>query len=122
MLRTAAIAGEAGNIRASTITMTDGKNANNDLMTAIDEYNNFIVDASSAAAAAASEQASFAKTLLVAIVLGSLLVAIAAATWIAIAISRGLSSAVGLANAVAVGDLSQTVAVRSQDEIGDLVT
>ncbi len=35
-------------------------------------------------------------------------------------LSQGLQQAVRLADAVAVGDLSQTVAVKSQDELGDL--
>ena len=34
---------------------------------------------------------------------------------------EGLSRAVGLADAVAIGDLSQTIDVSSNDEIGDLV-
>jgi methyl-accepting chemotaxis protein len=46
----------------------------------------------------------------------------AIALWLSIMISRGLSRAVGLANAVAIGDLSQTITIKSNDEIGDLVT
>jgi methyl-accepting chemotaxis protein len=52
----------------------------------------------------------------------ALLVAIAAGAYIAISIARGLGKAVGLADAVAVGDLSQKVEVSSDDEIKDLVT
>ena len=50
----------------------------------------------------------------------SLLVAIAAALWISISISRSLGRAVGLAGAVATGDLNQTIPSSSNDEIGDL--
>ena len=50
------------------------------------------------------------------------MIAVAAATWIALNISRGVTSAVNLANAVAIGDLSQTISAKSNDEIGDLVT
>jgi methyl-accepting chemotaxis protein len=63
-----------------------------------------------------------AEMLLISLVIASLLIAVAAATWIAVNISRGLARAVGLANAVAVGDLSQKIAVSSNDELGDLVT
>ncbi|KAA5604587.1 HAMP domain-containing protein [Roseospira marina] len=43
------------------------------------------------------------------------------ATWISLSVSRGLSKAVGLANDVALGDLEQTVEVKANDEIKDLV-
>jgi methyl-accepting chemotaxis protein len=48
-------------------------------------------------------------------------IAAAAGTWIAYTIGRGLSQAVGLANAVAIGDLEQRISVRSNDEIRDVV-
>ena len=51
----------------------------------------------------------------------SLMIAVGAALWISISISRALSGAVGLANAVAIGDLSQTMEVKNNDEVGDLV-
>ena len=50
-----------------------------------------------------------------------LLVGVIAAAWIAFSISRGLSRAGGLAQAVAAGDLTQTAISSSKDEIGDLV-
>src|SRR5581483_11168492 len=50
----------------------------------------------------------------------SLIVAIAAALWISISISRSLGRAVSLAGAVADGDLNQTIPSASNDEIGDL--
>jgi len=71
--------------------------------------------------AEADQQYAEARTLLIAALGGSLLIAIAAATWIALSISRGLGSAVSLANAVAVGDLDQQVTVKTNDEIKDLV-
>ncbi|BAI74403.1 methyl-accepting chemotaxis protein (plasmid) [Azospirillum sp. B510] len=52
----------------------------------------------------------------------ALLIAAAAGSYIAISIARGLGKAVGLADAVAVGDLSRKVEVSSDDEIKDLVT
>ena len=70
---------------------------------------------------AGSEEAAFAKTLLISIILASLLIAVASATWIALNISRGLSRAVGLADAVAAGDLTQTLKATSNDEVGDLI-
>ncbi|TWB15273.1 methyl-accepting chemotaxis protein [Nitrospirillum amazonense] len=62
-----------------------------------------------------------ARLLLVVAVLASLLVAVAAGTWIALGISRGLNRAGALAQAVADGDLTRTVEVTSRDEVGDLM-
>ncbi|HEY5798126.1 MAG TPA: methyl-accepting chemotaxis protein, partial [Bosea sp. (in: a-proteobacteria)] len=121
-LRTVGIAAEAGTIKATASTMTTGAAALAELTASLEGYSAFASKAANTAAAAASEAAAFAKTLLITILAASLLIAIAAATWIALSISRGLSSAVGLANAVAIGDLSQTITVKSNDEIGDLVT
>ncbi|WP_454658228.1 HAMP domain-containing methyl-accepting chemotaxis protein [Bosea beijingensis] len=120
--RVSGVVGEAGTIKAITLSMGEGRTVSNALVAALDEYKIFIDQTAAQAAKEAGEQAAFAKTLLIAIILASLLVAIGAASWIALSISRGLSRAAGLANAVAIGDLSQTIAVRSQDEIGDLVT
>jgi methyl-accepting chemotaxis protein len=50
----------------------------------------------------------------------SLLTAVSAATLIALGISRGLSGAVRLANAVSIGDLDQSFTVKTNDEIKDL--
>ena len=51
----------------------------------------------------------------------SLVVAIAMGVWIASNIGRGLRKAIALADAVALGDLDQNIAVGSNDEIKDLV-
>jgi methyl-accepting chemotaxis protein len=62
-----------------------------------------------------------ARNFLIAVVIGSLLIAGAAATWIALTISKGLSKVADLANAVALGDLDQRVNITTNDEIKDLV-
>jgi methyl-accepting chemotaxis protein len=59
--------------------------------------------------------------LLMSLVIASLLIAAVAATWIALNISRALAQAVGLADAVAIGDLSHKIESSSNDEIGDLI-
>src|SRR5260221_10612799 len=61
------------------------------------------------------------RVLLVTAVVLSLLVALVAGIWISLLISRGLGKAIALANAVAIGDLDQSIDVRSNDEIKDLV-
>ncbi len=121
LLKTVSIAAEAGNIKATTSTMGPGSTAVTELSAALDDYSSFAAKSAATAASVAEEAAAQAKTLLISILIASLLIAVVAATWIALNISRGLSSAVGLANAVAIGDLSQTITVKSNDEIGDLV-
>jgi methyl-accepting chemotaxis protein len=69
----------------------------------------------------AARQYASARTLLIGIVTLSLLIAAATGAWISLMISRGLGRARGLAEAVARGDLSQEIKLRSNDEIADLV-
>ena len=59
--------------------------------------------------------------LLIGLLVGSALIALVAATWIVVTISRALASAVRLANDVADGNLSASASVKSDDEIRDLI-
>ncbi len=71
---------------------------------------------------AAGEQYDSVRTTLITAIGASILFALGAGVWIAMLISRGLRKAVSLAEAVALGDLSQDITVSSNDEIKDLVT
>jgi methyl-accepting chemotaxis protein len=62
-----------------------------------------------------------ARMLLVSVVVVSMALAAITGAWIAIGISRGLMRSTALANAVAIGDLSHVVVVKSNDEIKDMV-
>ncbi|MFD2185143.1 HAMP domain-containing protein, partial [Rhodoplanes azumiensis] len=62
-----------------------------------------------------------ARTMMLAVVAAAILLAAGIAAWMALSISRGLAKAGALAQAVAVGDLDQTVIVKTNDEIKDLV-
>ncbi len=121
-MRAIEIAREGGVIKAIAISKGEGRKALIDTVKAFDTYTEFAEHSMSEIGTRATSAAAFAKTLLMAIVASSLLIAIAAATWIAISIGRGLASAVNLANAVAAGDLTRTVEVKTNDEVGDLVT
>ena len=59
--------------------------------------------------------------LLITVVLVSTLISVVTGLWIALGISRGLTRAAVLANAVAIGDLSQEIKVKTNDEIADMV-
>ena len=61
-----------------------------------------------------------ARTMMVGIVAAAVLAGLAMAFWIALSISRGLSTSVKLAEAVADGDLTQKIDARGNDELGDL--
>jgi methyl-accepting chemotaxis protein len=73
------------------------------------------------AQAEAAQQYEGARLLMTSIVVGSMLVAVAAALWIALSIARALNRAGSLAQAVAGGDLTQTIDNVSRDEVGDLI-
>ncbi|MBB4052798.1 methyl-accepting chemotaxis protein [Devosia subaequoris] len=73
------------------------------------------------AKAHAAEVYQTSTMLLIGLLAGSALIALIAATWIVVSISRALSSAVRLADEVAGGNLSATAEVKSDDEVGDLI-
>ncbi len=67
-------------------------------------------------------RSSFEQTraVLIGVVAAAVAIGLAMALWIALSISRGLAASVRMAEAVAAGDLTQEIAARGQDEIGDL--
>ncbi|MEH3106616.1 MAG: methyl-accepting chemotaxis protein [Sphingomonas fennica] len=62
-----------------------------------------------------------ARTTLVAVTIAALLLAIGSAVYLALTISRGLRTAGDAMQQVAGGDLTRTVTIRNNDEIGDLL-
>ncbi|MDB5541781.1 MAG: hypothetical protein JWQ89_3508 [Devosia sp.] len=62
-----------------------------------------------------------ALKLLIGLLIGSALIATLAALWIIVSISKSLTAALGLANAVAAGDLGAEARVKSNDEIKDVI-
>jgi methyl-accepting chemotaxis protein len=119
--RVGAIVQGGGNIKAGALSSTDGKAKTADAIATSGEYITFTRKQMADMAAQAAQDASQAQMLLIGVITVSLLVALASAVWIALNISRNLSRAVGLADAVAIGDLSQKIEISSNDEIGDLV-
>jgi methyl-accepting chemotaxis protein len=70
---------------------------------------------------ATDQQYATARALLLGLAAIALLIAVAAAVWISLNISRGLAKIATLAEAVAIGDLHQTATITTNDEIKDLV-
>jgi methyl-accepting chemotaxis protein len=107
--------------KAIEISMNEGRKAVTEANEAAQAYVVHVKKAMDERAEQAKQDGARAQFLLLALVMASLVIAAAAATWISMNISRGLSRAVGLANAVASGDLTQTLKATSNDEVGDLI-
>ncbi|GLH81955.1 hypothetical protein SSBR45G_68640 [Bradyrhizobium sp. SSBR45G] len=122
MSRVAEIVKEGGNIRAAMLAATDAKANADAAMATSSDYIAYVRKAMADIAADAEQDGARAKTIMMSIIVASLVIALASALWIALSISRALGRAVGLASAVAEGDLTQTLKVSSNDEVGDLVT
>ncbi|RXH03527.1 HAMP domain-containing methyl-accepting chemotaxis protein [Bradyrhizobium vignae] len=119
--RVAEIVKEGGNIRATTLAATEGKANAMDAIATSGEYITLVKKQMAEMSAESVQNAARAKIMLVSVIGLSLLLGVGSAVMMALSISHGLSRAVSLAGAVANGDLSQTIAVKSNDEIGDLV-
>jgi methyl-accepting chemotaxis protein len=119
--RVAEIVKEGGNIRATTLASTEGKTNAADAIATSGEYITFVKKQMAEMSAASVQDAARAKIMLVSVIGLSFLLGAGSAIMMALSISRGLSRAVSLAGAVANGDLTQTISIKSNDEIGDLV-
>ncbi|MGX1325108.1 methyl-accepting chemotaxis protein [Bradyrhizobium sp. USDA 377] len=102
-------------------SMHDGRKVIADALEAVDGYIRNTKKNMADQAEQAKQDGARAELLLMSLVIASLLIAAVAATWIAMNISRALAQAVGLADAVAIGDLSRKIESSSNDEIGDLI-
>ena len=102
-------------------SMHDGRKVVADAIEAADVYIKNVKKNMAEQAEQSKQDGARAEMLLMSLVIASLLIAAVAATWIALNISRALAQAVGLADAVAIGDLSHKIESSSNDEIGDLI-
>jgi methyl-accepting chemotaxis protein len=117
-----AIKSEASMIKARDISLGAGRDAYRATTASADLYIEHERTRATEAIDAASDSFQHTKLVLVSVLAAALVMALGAATWISLTISRGLRQALGLANAVAIGDLSQTVACnKKNDEITDLI-
>jgi methyl-accepting chemotaxis protein len=121
IVHVADIVKEGGNIKAAGLSNAEGRKATAEAISTSSEYVSYVRKTMTDLSAQATQDSNQAQMLLISIIAASLLIAVASATWIALNISRGLGRAVSLADAVAIGDLSQKIDVSSDDEIGDLI-
>jgi methyl-accepting chemotaxis protein len=94
------------NRRAEAVTMmqTSQRQITNGITDRVDDLVDFNQQALKSTDEAGNQAYATARNMLIGVVVVSLLIAAAAAAWIAISISRGLSKVMALANAVALGD------------------
>ena len=112
---------EGGNLRAADVSSGPAKQAKEAVYAAVDAFVEGAQVRAKETLATADAQYEHSRLLLLSMLGASLLFGLGAAFYIALALSRGIGQAVGLANAVASGDLDQKVTVTSNDEVKDLV-
>ncbi|WP_296597046.1 methyl-accepting chemotaxis protein, partial [Phenylobacterium sp.] len=106
---------------ATRLMQTDLRTVNENVTRQADE----LVDLSKSQLAAADAQGdadyAVARNAMIGILAVCFLIAVGAAGWLSLTISRGLKKISDLTDAVALGDLNQTITVTTNDEIKDLV-
>jgi len=108
-------------VKALALANGEGRQLRTAIDTIIEEFNALQGQLVEEGRQEADDAIATVRNTLFGAVLVSLLIAVGSALYIALSISRGLSRSVELANAVALGDLSRTAEVSSNDEIKDLV-
>ena len=111
---------EMSKARAGSLVMSEGRRIRGAIAKQIDGMRLDIRKTLEDAKGEANDIYTHARLVLLAAVAAAILFSVAAALWISISISRGLSSAVTMAGAIANGDLTQQLKMRSNDEIKDL--
>jgi len=118
-IRTLALANK--NAEAGRLSVTKSREIATQISSQIDQIVSIAKDAMKQADADTNAQYANARTVLFATAALALLVAVGGALWISRLVSQGLGKVSAAIDAVAIGDLSQDVAVTSNDEIKDLV-
>jgi methyl-accepting chemotaxis protein len=115
------IAHDGGNIRSQEISISLVRQAKQEVQTAVDDYLSLAESKLGDAITSADVRYEEARTTLIAMIVGTVLISLLAAIWIILTLNRGLGQAGRLAQAVAAGDLTRTATITSRDEIGDLL-
>jgi methyl-accepting chemotaxis protein len=109
------------NVKAAALSMGEVREHYGKVVESINAMTQAADDAVKATDAATDKQYAGARMLLMTAAALILVISAAAGIWISLSIARGLKSAIGMAQAVALGDLNQSVEVSSNDEIKDLI-
>jgi methyl-accepting chemotaxis protein len=109
------------NKQAGAISMGEARKVSTDLINALTAVNDAIAADLAQTDSATDAEYALSRNVIIGGVVIMLIVSIAAALWISIGISRGLRTIASATNAVAIGDLDQKIAVKTNDEIKDLI-
>ncbi|NHT77839.1 HAMP domain-containing protein [Rhizobiaceae bacterium CRRU44] len=109
------------NRRAGEISMGDGAQVTKALLTSLSGLNDQIAADLTTTDQATNAQYEFSRNVLIGSLVAMLLISTAVASIIAMGINSGLKKIRIMAEAVAIGDLDQTVSVKTNDEIRDVV-
>ena len=112
---------KADKAKAIEHSVTEGRKAFGESLESLDQYTAFLKKLMADRSDQAREDGARAQIIMLSMVLATLVIAAVAAVWISLSISRALGRAVGLADAVAIGDLSQKIDATHDDEVGDLI-
>lgn len=121
VMRLATLNTNEANVQAGALSMGDGRKKLTALFEIADRINDAAMRDMKATDVATDEQYSTARNVLVGAAVVLLLISVVAAVWISLSVSRGLAKGVGLAQAVAIGDLDQEISTNTNDEIKDLI-
>jgi methyl-accepting chemotaxis protein len=111
---------EEGAARVVALSTGPGRALVAELLTGAEQFLDLVNDRMNVSRTAVESDYQQTRTFLIAVLAVMVMIAVSVALWISIQISRGLGRAVGVARAVADGDLTQEIVVGSNDEIGDL--
>jgi methyl-accepting chemotaxis protein len=106
---------------ALSVSTGEARSLTTDITATIADLVELQKNAMHAADEATNQQYVTSSTLMISLSAGALVIAIAAALWIALGISNGLSRIKTVVSAAALGDLDQRIEIKSNDEIKDLV-
>ncbi|MEM6566654.1 MAG: methyl-accepting chemotaxis protein [Pseudomonadota bacterium] len=117
------IASENGNNQAFMISTKEGKAALEKALLSLDAVAEYNIQGMATDKQAAANNYERASNILIILAVIALFACLVAGTWISIGISRGLKSAVDVAQGVALGNLSiiKSVKSRTNDEVGDVL-
>ncbi|MBS0412686.1 MAG: methyl-accepting chemotaxis protein, partial [Proteobacteria bacterium] len=107
--------------QAKALSNTEGKQAFDEASRQMDELVQLERGETQAASDKVDNDDKATQTSLVTMTAVALLIALGAAVWLSISVAKGLARAGEAVRQVAEGDLTRTVAVTTNDEIGDLL-
>ena len=119
--KTNAIAIENGDHFASVLANGDGRLARAAAAQSLHEMVEAAQKSQAADVVSSTDLYENSRTLLLGLLIASTIIAVAAALWIVVSISRGLSRANTIIRNVSEGNLTQTAAVSGRDEVAELL-